>query len=165
MLSATLVVWINHEKVYTPCHFHRGLGSPCGDLPCGQAEHFLASNTYPRNGMVFEARFARKDSGPCPNRARCNYIKSGAACAARKRQKTEEFRSQYAARAGIEATHEQAFRRCGLRQCRYIGQAKTHLQHVLTATAINLVRPNDWWRAMPQAKTRVSHFAALAQAA
>ncbi|MBV8055973.1 MAG: transposase [Deltaproteobacteria bacterium] len=44
--------------------------------------------------------------------------------AARKRQKTKEFRSQYAARAGIEATHEQAIRRCGLRQCRHIGQAK-----------------------------------------
>jgi hypothetical protein len=39
------------------------------------------------------------------------------------------------------------------------------LQHILTATAINLVRLNDWWTAMPHAKTRVSHFAALAQAA
>src|SRR5215471_18169174 len=72
-------------------------------------------------------------------------------CAARKRQKTEEFRSQYAARASIEATHEQAIRRCGLRQYRYIGQAKTYLQHVLTAMAINLVRVNDWWTAGPHA--------------
>ncbi|MGH9914020.1 MAG: transposase [Pyrinomonadaceae bacterium] len=52
---------------------------------------------------------------------------------------TQEFQQQYAARAGIEATHEQAIRCCGLRQSRYIGMAKTHLQHVLTETAINVV--------------------------
>jgi hypothetical protein len=101
----------------------------------------------------------------CPNRARCTKSKleprviglqvqehHETLCAARKRQKAEKFRSQYAARAGIEGTHEQAIRRCGLQQCRYIGQAKTRLQHLLTATAINLVRLNDWWTAMPHAK-------------
>jgi hypothetical protein len=25
LLSATLGVWINHEKVHTPCHFSRSL--------------------------------------------------------------------------------------------------------------------------------------------
>jgi ABC-type Na+ efflux pump permease subunit len=101
----------------------------------------------------------------CPNRARCTKSKleprviglqvqehHETLWAARKRQKTEKFRSQYAARAGIEGTHEQAIRRCGLRRCRYIGPAKTRLQHLLTATAINLVRLNDWWTAMPHAK-------------
>jgi transposase len=146
--------------------------------PTGKQSISWLPNTYPQNGMVFEARFTRKDCGPCPNRARCTKSKlepriiglqaqehHETLCAARKRQKTEEFRSQYAARAGIEATHEQAIRRCGLRQCRYIGQAKVRLQHVLTATAINLVRLNDWWSGKPIAKTRCSHFAALAQAA
>jgi hypothetical protein len=33
--------------------------------------------------------------------------------AARRRQTTEEFQERYAARAGIESTHEQAKRRCG----------------------------------------------------
>jgi hypothetical protein len=46
--------------------------------------------------------------------------------------------------AGIEGTHTQAIRRCGLRQFRYIGQAKTHVQHVLTATAVNPVRVAAW---------------------
>jgi len=146
--------------------------------PAGKQSISWLSNTYPQNGMVFEARFARKDCRPCPYRARCTKSKleprtiglqaqehHKTLCGARQRQKTEEFRSQYAARAGIEATHEQAIRRCGLRQGHYIGQAKTRLQHVLTATAINLVRLNDWWAARPHAKTRVSHFAALAQAA
>jgi transposase len=124
--------------------------------PAGKQSISWLPNTYPQNGVAFEARFSRKDCGPCPNRVRCTKSKQEpriiglqarahheALSAARQRQKTEEFRSQYAARAGIEGTHEQAIRRCGLRQCRYIGQAKTHLQHVLTATAINLVRLNS----------------------
>ena len=35
--------------------------------------------------------------------------------AARQQQTTEAFQRQYAARAGVESTHEQAIRRCGLR--------------------------------------------------
>jgi transposase len=135
-------------------------------------------NTYPQNGIVFEARFARKDCGPCPHRERCTKAKQEpriiglqarehheALHQARKNQKTEEFRRQYAARAGIEGTHEQAIRRCGLRRCRYIGQTKTSLQHVLTAVAVNLVRLNEWWAGNPTARTRCSRFGALAQAA
>jgi transposase len=72
---------------------------------------------------------------------------------------------QYAARAGIEGTHEQAVRRCGLRRCRYVGSAKAHLQHVLTATALNLARLGDWWAGAPAAATHRSRFAALRPAA
>ena len=85
--------------------------------------------------------------------------------AAQRRQETEEFRQQYAARAGIEGTHEQAVRRCGLRRCRYIGQAKAHLQHVLTAAALNVIRLDDWWAESPVSQTCCSRFAALEQAA
>ena len=146
--------------------------------PAGKQSISWLPNTYPQNGTGFEARFARKDCGACPNRARCTKSKlepriiglqsreyHEALFAARQRQMTEEFRGQYAARAGIEGTHEQAILRCGLRRCRDIGQAKTRLQHVLTATAVNLLRLNDWWTAKPPAKTRCSHFGALAQAA
>lgn len=52
-------------------------------------------------------------------------------------------------------------RRSDLRWCRYIGLAKTHLQHVLTAAAINLLPLNAWWASAPRAKTRRSRFAAL----
>jgi transposase len=38
--------------------------------------------------------------------------------AARQRQETAEFTAQYTQRAGIEGTHTQAIRRCGLRHCR-----------------------------------------------
>ena len=67
--------------------------------------------------------------------------------------------------AGIEGAHEQAIRRCGLRQCRDIGQAKAHLQHLLTATALNVVRLSEWWAGTPWSRTRCSRFAALQLAA
>jgi Transposase DDE domain len=71
------------------------------------------------------------------------------------------FQHEYAVRSGIESTHEQAIRRCGLRRSRYVGLAKTHLQHLLTSIAINLVRLSDWWAGISPAKTRCSPFAAL----
>ena len=83
--------------------------------------------------------------------------------AARKRQDTAEFRET--ARAGIEATHGQAVRRCALRRCRYIGLAKTHLQHLISAAAINLARIANWVNGIPTAQTRCSWFAALQKAA
>ena len=52
-------------------------------------------------------------------------------------------------------------RRYGLRQARYVGLAKTHLQHLATAAALNLVRLGAWFAGTPQAKTRCSPFAAL----
>jgi len=63
--------------------------------------------------------------------------------------------------APVTGTHAQAVSRCGLRRCRYIGLAKTRLQHVLTAVAINLVRVAEWCAGTPIAKTRRSRFAAL----
>jgi transposase len=146
--------------------------------PAGKESISWLPNTYPESGMAFEARFARKDCTPCPFRAQCTRSKQEpriigllpreqheALQAARRRQETEEFRQQYAARAGIEGTHEQAVRRCGLRRCRYIGQAKAHLQHVLTATALNVIRLDDWWAGAPVSRTRCSRFAALQEAA
>jgi transposase len=146
--------------------------------PAGKESISWLPNTYPENGVAFEARFARKDCTPCPFRSQCTKAKlepriiglqlrehHEALQAARQRQTTEAFQEQYAARAGIESTHEQAKRRCGLRQCRYLGLAKTRLQHVLTAAAINLVRLRDWWAGTPVAATRRSRFAALQPAA
>jgi transposase len=143
--------------------------------PAGKQSISWLPNTYPKNGMVWEVRFARKDCTPCVHRSQCTKAKKEprllglqareqyeALQAARQRQTTEAFRQQHAARAGIESTHEQAIRRCGLRRSRYSGLAKTHLQHIITATAINLVRVAAWLEGTPRAKTRRSAFAALA---
>ena len=64
--------------------------------------------------------------------------------AARERQATPAFKAEYAARAGIEGTLSQGVHAFELRQARYRGLAKTHLQHVATAAAINITRLFAW---------------------
>ena len=142
--------------------------------PMGKQSISWLPHTYPKSGMMWEVRFARKDCTPCPHRAQCTRAKKEprivglqarepyeALQEARQRQTTEEFRQQYAPRAGIESAHAQGIRRCGLRQARYVGLAKTHLQHLATAAALNFVRLGEWLTGTPRAKTRGSPFAAL----
>jgi transposase len=81
---------------------------------------------------------------------------------ARQRGNTDEFKQIYAQRAGVEGTISQSVRRLDLRHCRYRGTAKSHLQHVVTAAAMNILRLDDWLCGVEPAKTRVSHFARLA---
>src|SRR5215831_15379737 len=73
-----------------------------------------------------------------------------------------EGKAQYAQRAGIEGTLSQGVRAFGLRRTRYGGVAKTHLQHVAIAAAINIDRIVAWLDGQPRAHTRTSRFAALA---
>jgi transposase len=68
---------------------------------------------------------------------------------ARQRQVTDAFQELYRGRAGIEGTLSQGVRAFGLRRSRYSGQAKTHLQHLLIAVAINIVRVVAWVQDMP----------------
>ena len=108
---------------------------------------------------VVRIRFHAVTCRACPVRQACTRAKNAprqltvrpqahheAIQAARERQETAEFTAHYARRVRIEGTHTQAIRRCGLRQCRYIGYARMHLQHILTATALNLVRVARGWR-------------------
>ncbi|HSH80596.1 MAG TPA: transposase [Herpetosiphonaceae bacterium] len=61
-----------------------------------------------------------------------------------RRQTTAAFHAEYAIRAGVESTFSAGVRAHELRRSRYIGVAKTHLQQVLIAVAINLVRVVKW---------------------
>lgn len=80
----------------------------------------------------------------------------------RKQQKTKTWSKKYNQRAGVEGTISQGIRGFSLRECRYVGLDKVHLQHILTATAMNAVRLFAWFEGIPLAKTRVSSFAKLA---
>jgi hypothetical protein len=80
---------------------------------------------------------------------------------ARAAQTTEEWKQQYAIRAGVEGTIHQATATTGIRRSRYLGLPKTHLAHVITATAINLIRLDAWWTGIPPGRTRTSHLATL----
>jgi transposase len=77
---------------------------------------------------------------------------------------SEEGQQLYKRRAGVEGTLSQGVRAFGLRRTRYWGVAKTHLQHVAIAAAINIDRIVAWLNERPRAQTRTSRFAALAPA-
>jgi transposase len=77
---------------------------------------------------------------------------------------SEEGKQLYKRRAGVEGTLSQGVRAFGLRRTRYWGVAKTHLQHVAIAAAINIDRIVAWLDERPRAQTRTSRFAALAPA-
>jgi transposase len=123
---------------------------------------------------VISVKFSRTDCRLCPARSLCTKAAEAPRHMtlriqtdhqllqqARRLQTTPEWKARYERRAGIEGTISQGTRGFGLRRSRYIGEAKTHLQHILTASAINLVRFAAWRAGIPQAKTRISRFAAL----
>ncbi|MDD3828557.1 MAG: transposase, partial [Anaerolineae bacterium] len=76
-----------------------------------------------------------------------------------------EFRERYNCRAGVEGTISQGTRSFELRRTRYRGLAKTYLQDLLTAGAMNVTRAVSWLHENPKAKTRRSRFQRLAIAA
>jgi hypothetical protein len=85
--------------------------------------------------------------------------------AARACEAQEAFSARYRRRAGIEGTLSQGVRVMHLRRARSIDLAKVHLQHVLTAAAINHVRVAAWLAGHPLARTRLSLRPPLAQPA
>jgi hypothetical protein len=151
------------------------LGARAGALPAGQAVLGLepagrAVRPLVRPRPVPQGRLrplpgaglvhAGQARGPVPEAAAAGRARGaqGGARAARR----QGGRRLYARRAGIEGTISQGVRAFGLRRSRYRGLAKTHLQHVATAAAIDLGRLAAWFRAVPRAATRTSRFAALA---
>ncbi|MGW4694804.1 transposase [Kitasatospora cineracea] len=55
-------------------------------------------------------------------------------------QQDPDWHRRYAVRSGIEGTVCEFAHGHGMRHCRYRGQTKAHLQHVLTAIAVNIER-------------------------
>jgi transposase len=84
--------------------------------------------------------------------------------AARQRQETAAFKTQYALRSGVESSLSQGIRRFNLRRSRYLGLACTHLQQLLTATAMHMVRAIVWlWGApLGERRRQLGHLARLA---
>lgn len=126
-------------------------------------------------GDRIHVEFGKKDCLACPCRTQCTtaqrnprqisfhpQVQHEAIQSARKRQTTQEFQDRYAIRAGIEGTISQGVRAFDLRRSRYLGQVKTHLQHIITATAIDVTRLLAFLMGISRDGTRVSRFAALA---
>jgi transposase len=99
--------------------------------------------------------------GETPERHRGPRDQYEALQEARSQEASAAYRAESNRRAGIEGTISQGVRACGLRRSRYVGAAKTHLQHVATATAMNVVRITDWLADRPHEVTRTSAFTKL----
>jgi transposase len=142
--------------------------------PAGKRSRVWSSSHDTFGNQVFHVQFAEHDCAKCPVRRQCTRAVSGpralklrpqaqheALQQARTRQGTAAFRTTYAKRSGIEGTISQATNAYELRRARYLGLAKTHLQNIVTAVAINIARVDAWLRDKPRAATRTSKFAAL----
>jgi transposase len=146
--------------------------------PQGATSSSWGEHTRPNGEREIHIKFRPSTCAPCPARTDCTTATTGprqltlrtrteheAITQARIDQSTPEWKRRYDLRAGVEGTISQAVRAFGLRRTRYIGLAKTHLQHILTAIAINLTRLNSWLLDTPHGTTRTTRFQTLRTAA
>ena len=144
--------------------------------PTGKVSSSWTPAIDSRNNEVIKIKFTPADCSVCPSLRLCTRSKRPrrsitlrpeaqykALAKARKRAETAKYQADYALRAGVEGTMSEGVRAHGLRRARYIGLAKTHLQHLMTATAINCKRIHNWLSGVPQAATRTSQFVRLMQ--
>ncbi len=143
--------------------------------PQGKLSSTWKEQADPARTPSISVHFRQQDCAVCPTRACCTRSPQQprhlnllprpqfeALQAARAEQTSEAGRQLYSRRAGIEGTLSQSVRGFGLRRTRYRGLKKTHLQHVMTAVAVNVGRIVAGLDHIPRAKTRTSRFAALA---
>ncbi|WP_461067549.1 IS1182 family transposase [Streptomyces pseudoechinosporeus] len=124
--------------------------------PRGQASrgwHGPYPTSSPTAAPLIVARFTKGQCRPCPDRPRCTNSREQARnvgfpprelrdlqVRVRGEQQTPEWKARYAVRSGVEGTINEFAHGHGMRHCRYRGRPKAHLQHVLTAIAVNIER-------------------------
>jgi transposase len=129
-----------------------------------------------RGNAVITVKFSSTDCRRCDHVSQCIHSQKRyprrtltirpqpqyqALQAARQREATEAFQAEYARRAGIEGTISRGTRSTRLRRTRYIGLARVHLGHLLTAAGLNVLRLGEWLLGTARAKTRITPFARL----
>jgi len=176
LISPMLLDTSRQARAGTGLHaaaFHIDWDSKQVTCPQGQ----LSSSWSPATQRGTEAtvvKFAASTCGPCPVRDQCTTAARGGRQltlkpralhetlqANRAEQHTTAWQARYAIRAGVEGTIHQAIAVTGTRNARYKGLAKTHLEHVCSAVALNLIRLDAWWNGHPLDRTRTSHLARL----
>jgi len=96
-------------------------------------------------------RFGKRQCGPCSEKAKCTTGEARTINFLPRRihelqernrddQQDSAWRRLYAVRSGAEGTIAEFTGGHRARYCRYHGLAKTHVQHVLTAIAVNIER-------------------------
>jgi transposase len=124
--------------------------------PQGQVSkgwHGPYPTSSPDAAPLIVARFTKGQCQPCPARAACTTSGDGKRTVGfpprelyelqdrnRADQQDPAWHKRYAVRSGVEGTVCELAHGHGMRHCRYRGQPKAHLQHVLTAIAVNIER-------------------------
>jgi hypothetical protein len=127
-----------------------------------------------RGADAIVVKFPADACRPCPVRDQCTTAARGgrqltlhprkiqeALDTAHLEQDTTQWQAKYALRAGVEATIGQGVAVTYIRHARYRGLDKTHLEHVFSAVALNMLRLDAWWNDHPLDRTRTSHLARL----
>jgi transposase len=139
--------------------------------PEGKTSSSWKARADGRGNQLIGVAFAKAECSQCPSLALCTQSKTKRRTLNlkpqplyevlqqnRQQKKTKEFQREYRQRAGIEGTISQGVRAFGLRKARYLGMAKTRLQHLATAAAMNLERWADWLAGVDRETTRRSIF-------
>ncbi|MFJ9847636.1 IS1182 family transposase [Kitasatospora sp. NPDC101155] len=122
--------------------------------PRGQVSrgwHGPYPTSSPTAAPLIVARFTESQCQPCPDRPQCTKARArnvgfpprelrDLQVRVRAEQQTPHWKARYAIRSGVEGTINEFAHGHGMRHCRYRGQPKAHLQHVLTAIAVNIER-------------------------
>jgi len=167
------------QKGFDASHFPIDWEQQQATCPEGHTSMSWTPAIDKRKNEVIKIKFSTTDCQACPSRSLCTqsirhtrrtvtirpHLQYLALKQRRSQEKTKEFTHVYAKRAGIEGTISQAVRTMGMRRSRYIGQEKTHFQHLATAAALNMVRSMSWFNELPRAQTRRSAFTRLYDAA
>lgn len=124
---------------------------PQGQVSAGWHGPYPTSS--PTAAPLIVARFTKSQCRPCPARAQCTSTADNARTVGfpprelrdlqlrvRAEQQTPDWKARYAVRSGVEGTVNEFAHGHGMRRCRYRGQGKAHVQHVLTAIAVNIER-------------------------
>ncbi|MCY0931992.1 transposase [Streptomyces sp. H27-H1] len=130
---------------------HQQVTCPQGQVSAGWHGPYPTSS--PTAAPLIVARFTKSQCRPCPARTQCTSTADNARTVGfpprelrdlqlriRTEQQTPEWKTRYAVRSGVEGTVNEFAHGHGMRRCRYRGQGKAHIQHVLTAIAVNIER-------------------------
>lgn len=169
--------WQARQQIgYDLAHFVVDWPAKKVTCPQGHTSHVWSPTTAKTGEASISVRFQAADCTPCPVRQLCTQAKTGPRGLHlqptqehhellqlhRRTQQEPTFHHRYQGRAGIEGTISQGVRAFGLRRTRFLGEAKTRLQHLATATALNWSRLAAWFHGHSPAQTRISAFAELA---
>ncbi|WP_228560956.1 transposase [Catenulispora pinisilvae] len=125
----------------------------CPQGQVSQGWHGPHPASLPTAAPLIVARFTKGQCQPCPARTQCTSSRDGARnvgfparelrdlqVRVRAEQQTPGWKTRYAIRSGVESTMNEFAHGHGMRRCRYREEPKAHVQHVLTAIAVNIER-------------------------